>query len=276
MTDGLFQTPERDGFKHESPIRAFTTFDVQGNYAIGKGFRPSIAHLAAYLDAMQRKEGWRLVQILEAATAPTVIFIKTYAAPMYHINMESLGEPYIPEEATDEERRQAVHRAFKSLDTPGFEDAVISAASGNKDEINRILNGEDDPINPAHYAGRECADIGERLSANGYQILKYCWRLGKKDDPCQELGKATWYGESESDLLRHLARAQGWRLQRPNVTGIKDPVAFLEDRIKDQNGFTQCIARMLWEGYGQGDLKTILITINDHRVKLECGSGLAV
>lgn len=45
MTDTLHQEPERDQFKTESPIRAFTTWTVQGFYALGKGFRPSLAHL---------------------------------------------------------------------------------------------------------------------------------------------------------------------------------------------------------------------------------------
>ena len=59
-----------------------------------------------------------------------------------------------------------------------------------------------DPVNPAHYAGRACADVGERLTANGYQVLKYSWRLGRKDDAVVELGKAEWYALSERKLLR--------------------------------------------------------------------------
>lgn len=55
----------------------------------------------------------------------------------------------------------------------------------------------DDPINPAHYGGTACAQIGERLSANSYQVLKYNWRLGKKDTATIEVGKSIWYLDRE-------------------------------------------------------------------------------
>lgn len=77
MTDSLHAQPEPDAFAHESPIRAFTDWSIAGNYAIGKGFRPSLAHLATYLDAMDRLEGWALLQILEAASgSPSFVFRK--------------------------------------------------------------------------------------------------------------------------------------------------------------------------------------------------------
>lgn len=76
-TNSLHAPPEPDRFTHESPIRAFTDWKVSGNYAIGKGFRPSLAHLVVYLDAMESREGWSLLQILEAATgAPSFVFRK--------------------------------------------------------------------------------------------------------------------------------------------------------------------------------------------------------
>lgn len=385
MTDGLFQQPEPDGFQNESPIRAFTDFKVEGNYAIGKGFRPSLTHLAAYLDAMQRKEGWRLVQILEAATAPTVVFIKTYAAPMYHITMGkpdgghagfllggNYGEPYDPDK-----REPSIHMLHKVANglrqvtdamivtlgihakhgdtyvghhedisewvdringhvseleaeigiNPSAAEAMrkIDAAreivepipsgiywspeAGNfystashkgqgvdfyrqwadrRDEFpgdprqepeptvfcDDGVTERDDPINPKHYAGRECADIGERLSANGYQILKYCWRLGKKDDPCQELGKAIWYLESETALLKCMGNIRF----ETRMTGIKPKFqeSFLEERIIEQTQFTQNIARMLWAGYNGRRLQAIRECIEEHRFHLECGRGLAV
>jgi len=71
----LHAQPEPDAFSHESPIRAFTNWSVAGNYAIGKGFRPSLAHVATYLDALDRLEGWALLQILEAASgSPSFVF----------------------------------------------------------------------------------------------------------------------------------------------------------------------------------------------------------
>lgn len=71
----LYAAPLPDGFTHESPIRAFTDWAVNGRYAIGKGFRPSLQHLTVYLDAMERLENWRLVQILESASqTPSFVF----------------------------------------------------------------------------------------------------------------------------------------------------------------------------------------------------------
>jgi hypothetical protein len=77
MMDSLISPKQPDGFKTESPIRAFTDFQIAGQYAIGKGFRPSMAHLSRYLDAMEAKEGWMLVQIIlpdNDAADPTIIF----------------------------------------------------------------------------------------------------------------------------------------------------------------------------------------------------------
>lgn len=77
----LHTDPAPDGFRHESPIRAFTDWQVTGLYALGKGFRPSLQHVTVYLNAMERVEGWRLVQVLEASSAsPSFIFRKE---PMY-------------------------------------------------------------------------------------------------------------------------------------------------------------------------------------------------
>ncbi len=57
-----------------------------------------------------------------------------------------------------------------------------------------------DPLNPAHYDGTACAAIGECLSGNSYQVLKYNWRLGKKDDPLIDVGKSIWYLDREINL----------------------------------------------------------------------------
>lgn len=542
MTDTLHQEPERDQFKSESPIRAFTDWQVNGRYALGKGFRPSLQHVVPYLEAMERKEGWRVVQVLEAGTqTPSFLFrlerepsddelreryshldfqlpakvatgLRQVTGDMVHAikgttwphkrkeefygfadrvngyaaELEAGEEPFVrnregfeeagrkidqardmaagmerteinghlafvfrgldsettfwnrarwngkPEEAMkamasmkgatlgrflDDHKVDSVAQFWRSasvaavlrlIDKLDWWDRVSLADPITHDELAKALGrtppasaiaamsadpykavadfirdqplGEtyqadrwtdhgshidipveyheealrfiaekrgmdadrlvkdfmlyfkernqpnqvthktfyqqlqfilpaanplelkqlidqfrvskqspvevtsappvsaigDDPINPKHYAGRECADIGERLSANGYQILKYCWRLGKKDDPCQELGKAIWYGESEAALLKAMAHKQGYRHTTPNVTGIKDPAAFLEDRIADQPQFTQNIARMLWAGYSQRQLQAILEAINEHRFHLDCGRGLAI
>ncbi len=60
-----------------------------------------------------------------------------------------------------------------------------------------------DNVNPDHYktaTGVECKDA--MLAAFGpdeyaafckLNAFKYLWRLGKKDNPSQELGKIQWY-----------------------------------------------------------------------------------
>lgn len=153
-----------------------------------------------------------------------------------------------------------------------LEQATLRSIRENPEAVRRAL-GVDDPINPQHYNGRECADIGERLSANAYQILKYCWRLGKKDDPCQELGKALWYLNSEAALLA--VRGKGLVLHA-DTHSIVDKESFLENRIAEQPEFTQRIARMLWWGYGRDKLAEIKAEIADHKTRLDCGNGLAI
>ena len=122
-----------------------------------------------------------------------------------------------------------------------------------------------DPINPAHYAGRACADIGERLTANGYQILKYCWRVGCKDEPTIELGKAEWYARSECKLLEKLA-AIGIAMRTASlVFDLPNADAFLHDRISDQPEFTQKIARLLWRGYNHSEIEVIRDLVTTER-----------
>lgn len=72
-----------------------------------------------------------------------------------------------------------------------------------------------DPINPKHYDGTACAQIGELLSGNSYQVLKYNWRLGKKDDPVIETGKSIWYLDREI-----LIAGQGFRPTNPSCPDI--------------------------------------------------------
>lgn len=116
----------------------------------------------------------------------------------------------------------------------------------------------DDAINPAHYAGRACADIGERLSANGYQMLKYCWRAGKKDLVIIEIGKAVWYGDSEYKLLTAMAGAYPGIRTLAMIADLVAPDAFLETRLVNQSDFTKQVARMLWKGYNTEQLRAII------------------
>ena len=65
---------------------------------------------------------------------------------------------------------------------------------------------------PPHYAetdnGIECIDaIRAALGREQFigflrgQVIKYQWRLGKKDDPRQDNAKAVWYAERLAAIL---------------------------------------------------------------------------
>lgn len=127
----------------------------------------------------------------------------------------------------------------------------------------------DDPINPAHYAGRACADIGERLTANGYQILKYVWRLGRKDSALVELGKAMWYADSEHKMLTMLDKVGRSIRTAPLVLGLADPDNFLLERVENEPMFTREIAVLLWEGYNTERVRVIYARLERERAKYE-------
>lgn len=58
-----------------------------------------------------------------------------------------------------------------------------------------------DPINPEHYDGDACMKAIEAMRPTGVQgadfcrgqVVKYLWRINRKDDPIQEAEKALWY-----------------------------------------------------------------------------------
>jgi len=119
-----------------------------------------------------------------------------------------------------------------------------------------------DPINPAHYDGTACAQIGERMSGNSYQVLKYNWRLGKKDDPVIETGKSLWYLDREIKLAEQGFTFCGDPLDdmRTNelLVGIDDYVSYVAWRLTD------------WCRSGQVEsLYLLRNAIVDKRAKLE-------
>lgn len=125
-----------------------------------------------------------------------------------------------------------------------------------------------DPINPDHYAGRACADIGERLSANGYQVLKYCWRLGHKDREDVELGKAAWYAASELALLTSLNCVFPGMRTQPLTQDLGDHTFFLRERLSGQPPFVCTVAKMLWRGYTTSELQVLMDLIDAQRATL--------
>ena len=303
MSDDLFMAPQRDDFSHESPIRAFTDWREKGHYAIGKGFRPSVQHLAPYLDAMERKENWRVVQVLDAGNGLTILFrsvrlnimlsplqdvegepmleeailnalaggdISVNRAreelgrdelPRYHLKLYGFNEKKIKElmERCSEDTFEVIigeNKEVADLDLPegwmftGWREGRVAIFERTRpavapydpahpvevlreiaedtaaehsltvdhasfDNAKRHTDApQDDPVNPKHYAGTACAEIGELLSANSYQVLKYIWRLGEKDDPVVELGKALWYLDRERKMYPNGCKTVSTRIER--------------------------------------------------------------
>lgn len=71
----------------------------------------------------------------------------------------------------------------------------------------------DNVNNPVHYTqgNVECIDaIESALSPEEFRgylrgnIIKYAWRLGRKDDPIQEIGKIGWYANRLNKFMSSL------------------------------------------------------------------------
>lgn len=161
----LIAAAEPDRFTSESPIRAFTEFRVAGTWAIGKGFRPSLAHLHTYLDAMQSKEGWHLVQMLDGGSLnPTLIFqrdrIMAMTIPERSYTVEGPKKPLTMEEI-DEHFRSI---GFALISTPeghlryeperkiGKHPALGEPYTPSEDKTpGWMKHASDDPIPDDHY-----------------------------------------------------------------------------------------------------------------------------
>jgi Protein of unknwon function (DUF3310) len=74
---------------------------------------------------------------------------------------------------------------------------------------------EHDPVNPSHYTDSdnnvECIDaIRGALGREGLihflrgQVIKYNWRLGKKDAAVTDAKKAQWYQQKLVEVLEEL------------------------------------------------------------------------
>lgn len=109
----------------------------------------------------------------------------------------------------------------------------------------------DDPVNPKHYAGTACAEIGEWLSGNSYQTLKYNWRLGKKDEAIIELKKSLWY------LDREIALAEsGLRWPSEHLPDLQFFVLIL-DRVDDLDIYVIATALLLVNWMQHGDIESL-------------------
>jgi hypothetical protein len=134
----------------------------------------------------------------------------------------------------------------------------------------------DDPINPKHYGGTACAEIGELLTANSYQVLKYNWRLGEKDDPCVEIGKSLWY------LDREIALVEGNNAILPGDDTLPD-YTFFDARLAGRPEHVRNVARALisWNRHGniaslRSLRKLLQRRLDDLNGCKDWGSGLAI
>lgn len=116
----------------------------------------------------------------------------------------------------------------------------------------------DDPINPKHYAGTACAEIGEWLSGNCYQVLKYNWRLGKKDKDAIELGKSLWYLDREIALYHNGVR---WTNELPDMEFF----VLILDRDKEIDMYVVATALLLVNWMTHGDIESL----NQLRAQIE-------
>lgn len=200
MSDESLIAPKNpDGFTTESPIRAFTEFQVNGLYAIGKGFRPSLAHMTAYMSAMETKEGWQFVQVIlprDNDGEPTMLFRKI-APPMYIMQTgeipplediyKALGDRIFDGVTTEREARasEVFAMPYGFQRTKDLRRGVVV-----RDDRENL---DDDPIHPKHYDGVACCEIIDHMPTNVGLAGKYIWRLGEKDPMAQEIGKLIFY-----------------------------------------------------------------------------------
>lgn len=225
MSDESLIAPKNpDGFTTESPIRAFTDFKTEDLYAIGKGFRPSLAHMAAYMSAMESKERWQLIQVIlprDNDGEPTMLFRKVL--PPMHVlppmpddiytrltgeifrdagitterearSSEALATAYGFQHTKDLPVRSIQTREVRDRTSPS---GVRTEALPPEHDFNRRV---DDPIHPKHYDGNACAEIIEHMPTNVGLAGKYIWRLGEKDAVAQEIGKLIFYLKRQHTL----------------------------------------------------------------------------
>jgi hypothetical protein len=93
----------------------------------------------------------------------------------------------------DDEAMESWDKANRAL-RMGSEDQALNSTEGN------------DPVNhPAHYTGDpsgvECITVTENHSFCLGNVIKYCWRAGRKGDAVEDLKKARWYLDREIKRL---------------------------------------------------------------------------
>lgn len=215
--ESLVEPKVADGFSTESPLRAFSSFTAGKQFAIGKGFRASLAHLVVYLDALEMKEGWMATQIIlpdNDAADPTIVFRRV---PQVRLLLDS-GVSGVQGEVR--EANDTIAKYFP----PSFDgymsvcpdlpfDPKASATVKHPAPPPPIPYAsptpvlENDPVHPPHYGGTACMDIIDHMPANVGLAAKYIWRLGEKDAIAIEIGKLVVYLERQIALETATFRA---------------------------------------------------------------------
>ncbi len=204
--ESLVEPKVADGFSTESPLRAFSSFTAGKRFAIGKGFRASLAHLVTYLDALEIKEGWMAIQIIlpdNDAADPTIVFRRV---PQVRLLLDDRVA------SVQGEIRGANDVIAKYFPEPPAFDGYASMCPDlpfNPKAVDTITHPapplpvdyvQPDPVHPPHYGGTACMDIIDHMPANVGLAAKYIWRLGEKDAVPIEIGKLTVYLERQIAL----------------------------------------------------------------------------
>ena len=209
--ESLVEPKVADGFSTESPLRAFSSFAAGKRFAIGKGFRASLAHLVTYLDALEMKEGWMAVQIIlpdNDAADPTIVFRRV---PQVRLLLDS-GVSSVQGEVREAD--DTIAKYFP----PSFDgymsvcpdlpfDPKASTTVKHPAPPPPVDYVKPDPVHPPHYGGTACMDIIDHMPANVGLAAKYIWRLGEKDAIHIEIGKLVVYLERQIALETATFRA---------------------------------------------------------------------
>lgn len=146
-----------------------------------------------------REDGIKLVEEEKIETGDIVSIISlenTAATYGWNENMKQIGESM---------KVDSVYGVTVENDIFVYHiDDLVLLRKGDSDVVEPHIENQDKPVDdvvnkPKHYtsdeSGVECIDITKNMSFVYGNVLKYCWRVGKKDDDVQELSKALWYSE---------------------------------------------------------------------------------
>lgn len=112
------------------------------------------------------------------------------------------------------------------------------------------MQSVDNVNNPPHYqggSGIECIDaIEAALGREGFiaflrgQVIRYQWRLGRKDSAVQDAGKARWYAMKLEEVLRvGKTEEDGWIEWKGGERPV-DGSRMVDIKLRDGNIFEGC------------------------------------